>query len=76
VCAKAAPPSHMPRPQVGESVTSGECLQTLDISKALFNILVDITGSYLHTKIGIIAINALLTLNITPSVTDPQNPRY
>jgi WD40 repeat protein len=44
-------------------VSSGECLQTLDIGKALFNISIDITGSYLHTEIGTIVIN-------------PQNPRY
>jgi WD40 repeat protein len=38
-------------------VSSGECLQTLDIGKALFNISVDTTGSYLYTEIGTIAID-------------------
>ena len=51
--------------------SSGECLQTLDIGKALFNISVDTTGSYLHTEMGTIAIDAP-----TPSVPDPQIPRY
>ncbi len=37
--------------------SSGECLQTLDIGKTLFNISVDTTGSYLHTEIGTIAID-------------------
>ncbi|KAF2183663.1 hypothetical protein K469DRAFT_667871 [Zopfia rhizophila CBS 207.26] len=32
--------------------SSGECLQTFKVSKALFNILFDATGSYLHTDIG------------------------
>jgi len=56
--------------------SSGECLQTLSIGKALYNISVDTTGSYLYTEIGTIAINASSTLNIIPSVTDPQNPQY
>src|SRR5271163_72815 len=55
--------------------SSGECLQTLDIGKALFNISVDTTGSYLHTEIGTIAIDASAS-NMTPCVTNPQNPRY
>jgi WD40 repeat protein len=56
--------------------SSGECLQTLGIGKALFNISVDTTSLYLHTEIGTIAIDASLTSNMTPSVTDPQNHRY
>jgi WD40 repeat protein len=56
--------------------SSGECLQTLGISRALFNILVDTTSSYLHTEISTIVVNASLALNMTPSVTGPQNPRY
>ena len=50
--------------------SSGKCLQTLNIGKTLLNILFDTTGSCLHTEIGIIAIN------MTPCVTNPQNPRY
>jgi WD40 repeat protein len=55
--------------------SSGECLQTLNISKALVNISFDATGSYLHTEIGTIAIDASAS-NMTPCVTNPQNPRY
>src|SRR5271156_6138726 len=55
--------------------SSGECLHTLEIGKLLFNISFDTTGSYLYTEIGTIAVNAL-TSNMTPSVTDLQNPRY
>jgi WD40 repeat protein len=57
------------------NTSSGECLQTLDIGKALPNISVDTTGSYLHTEIGAIAIDASAS-NMTPCVTNPQNPRY
>ena len=56
--------------------SSGKCLQTLNISKALFNISFDTTGSCLNTEIGTIAIDTLSASNMTPSVTDPQNPRY
>ena len=57
--------------------SSGACLQTLDIGKSLFNISFDITGSYLHTEIGSIALEASSSLsNRAPSVTDPQSPRY
>ena len=66
--------------------SSGDCLQTLVIGKALFNISFDITSSYLHTEIGIIALEASslssssssssLSLDGVPSVTDPQSPRY
>jgi len=55
--------------------SSGECLQTLEIGKLPFNISFDTTGSCLHTEIGTIAVNAS-TSNMTPSVTDLQNPRY
>src|SRR5947207_1941460 len=56
--------------------SSGECLQTLGIGKALFHISIDTTGSYLHTEIGTIAIDASSASNMTPSITDPPNPRY
>ena len=56
--------------------SSGKCLQTLSVGKALDNISVDTTGLYLYTEIGTIAINASSALNIIPSVTDPQNPQY
>src|SRR2546423_809964 len=55
--------------------SSGKCLHTLEIGKLLFNISFDTTGSCLHTEIGTIAVNAS-TSNMTPSVTDLQNPRY
>ena len=56
--------------------SSGECLQTLEIGKALFNISFDITGSYLHTEIGPIALEASSSSNRALSVTDPQSPQY
>jgi WD40 repeat protein len=64
--------------------SSGECLQTLEIGRVLFNISFDITGSYLHTEIGTIALEASSSSsssssslsNRAPSVTDPQSPRY
>ena len=57
--------------------SSGACLQTLVIGKALFNISFDITGSYLHTEIGTIALKASSSSSSrAPSVTDPQSPRY
>jgi WD40 repeat protein len=49
--------------------SSGECLQTLEVGTELFEVSFDVTGSYLHTEIGVISIDA-------PSVTDPQSPRY
>src|SRR6266516_4342864 len=56
--------------------SSGKCLQTLNIGKVLFNISFDTTGSCLHTEIGTIAIDTSSASNMTPSITDPQNPRY
>ena len=52
-------------------VSSGECLQTLGIGKELYNISFDTISLYLYTKIGTIAIDASLTLNIPLSDTDP-----
>jgi WD40 repeat protein len=54
--------------------SSGECLQTLSIGKARFNISTDTTGLYLHTEIGTIAIDVSTTS--TPSVTDPQSSQH
>jgi WD40 repeat protein len=56
--------------------SSGACLQTLVISKVLFKISFDITGSYLHTEIGTIALGALSLSNRASTVTDPQSPQY
>jgi WD40 repeat protein len=57
--------------------SSGACLQTLKVGKVLRNISFDTTGLYLHTEIGTISINAtLLILNSTPTVTEPENPKY
>src|SRR2546421_398906 len=56
--------------------SSGECLQTLAIGKALSNISFDATGLCLHTEIGTIAINASSASYTTPNVTKPQGPRY
>ena len=44
--------------------SSSECLQTLDISKVLFSISFDITGSYLHIEISTIAVNVSSALNM------------
>ncbi|PVH94223.1 hypothetical protein DM02DRAFT_504605, partial [Periconia macrospinosa] len=57
--------------------SSGECLQTLSIGRALDRISFDITGSYLHTDIGPIEISVPLTLSSPfPSNRGPQNPQY
>jgi WD40 repeat protein len=45
--------------------SSGECLQTLESGRALFNISFDITGSYLHTEIGTIALEASSSLSLS-----------
>jgi WD40 repeat protein len=55
---------------------SGACLQTLETGQTIFSISFDITSSCLHTDIGIIAIDASSTSNMTLSVTHPQNSRY
>jgi WD40 repeat protein len=52
---------------------TSECLQTLDIGKKLYNVAFDTTGSYLHTNIGTIVIDALAS-NMTLNATDPQFP--
>jgi WD40 repeat protein len=51
--------------------SSGKCLQTLEIGKTL-----DATGSYIHTEIGTIAINASPASYTTPNVMKAQGPRY
>ncbi|KIW10919.1 hypothetical protein PV08_10218 [Exophiala spinifera] len=56
--------------------SSGECLQTLNTGKILSNISFDITGSYLCTETGTIAINAPSVSIMAPSVTDPHSPPY
>ena len=57
--------------------SSGACLQTLEVGEVLRNISFDTTGLYLHTEIGTITIGAApLVLSSTPTVTEPENPRY
>jgi WD40 repeat protein len=59
--------------------SSGTCLQTLEIGKALFNISFDPTTLYLRTDIGIIALRALSpssSLNLTTGIEDPRSPQY
>jgi hypothetical protein len=54
-------------------------MQTFGVGKTLVNISFDTTGSYLHTEIGTIVVNACdasSTSNITPRVTGPRNPQY
>ncbi|OCK76682.1 hypothetical protein K432DRAFT_265156, partial [Lepidopterella palustris CBS 459.81] len=55
---------------------SGECLQTLNIGKKIFNVSFDSTGLYLHTDIGVIVLDQSSTSNITPDEREPQNSRY
>ena len=54
--------------------SSGECLQTLEVGRALFRISFDISNSYLYTEIGTIDIlSGSRTLLIN---SEPQNPQY
>jgi len=46
--------------------SSGACLQTLSIGKVLYNISFDITGSCLHTDIGIVAVDTSSASSISP----------
>jgi hypothetical protein len=55
---------------------SGECLQSLDIGKELYNISVDATGSYLNSEIGTIAIDPSSGSNMILSVINPLTPPY
>jgi WD40 repeat protein len=56
--------------------SSGACLQTLMVGRVLRGISFDATGLHLHTELGVIAINAPLTLNTTPIAPKPQGPQY
>ena len=56
--------------------SSGECLQTLEVGKALFRILFDIFNLYLYTEIGAINISALLDLRTLLTNLEPYNPQY
>ncbi|KAF2178769.1 hypothetical protein K469DRAFT_802158, partial [Zopfia rhizophila CBS 207.26] len=61
------------------NASSGECLQTFGIGKAIFNISFDTTDSYLHTESGTIVIDAsdaLSASNMTPNITGSKHPRY
>jgi WD40 repeat protein len=55
---------------------SGACLQRLEIGECLVNISFDLTGSYLHTNIGVIVLGASSSSssNLT-SVADPRSPQ-
>ena len=55
--------------------SSGECLQTLRIGRALQRISFDVTDSYLHTDIGTMDISAL-SGSITPAILKHHNPVY
>jgi WD40 repeat protein len=55
---------------------SGDCLQTLDIGKALSDISFHATDSCLHTEIGAIVISASAISSNTTAVTKPQHPQY
>jgi hypothetical protein len=55
---------------------SGKCQETLGISRAVWNISFDTTGSYLHTEIGAININASSSSTIAANEANPENPLY
>lgn len=55
---------------------SGACLRTLDIGKSLSKISFDTTGSYLHTAIGIIAIDAASVSNAGQDVIEHHTLQY
>jgi hypothetical protein len=57
------------------NVSSGACQQTLDTGRTLHDISFDGSGSYLHSKIGTIALS-LENPNTTSTVETPQPPRY
>jgi WD40 repeat protein len=50
--------------------SSGECLQTLDIGKTLFDISFDVTDAYLHTEIGTIDISAPSGSRTLPTISE------
>ena len=56
--------------------SSGKCLRTLQIGKALLDISFNATGSCLHTEIGSIAISASSPLHAISNTTEPQGPLY
>ena len=59
-----------------QDVSSGEYLQTLEVSKVLFYISFNIFNLYLYTEIGAIDISALLGLRILLTNLKPYNPQY
>jgi hypothetical protein len=56
--------------------SSGACLQTLSIGTVLKNISFNITGSCLHTDIGIVAIDTPSASSIMPDKMEHQHPRH
>ena len=54
----------------------GACLQTLEVGKVLYNISFDVTGSYLHTEIGNVAVDASSTSNEILDGVERHNPQY
>ncbi|KAF2011814.1 hypothetical protein BU24DRAFT_465413 [Aaosphaeria arxii CBS 175.79] len=46
------------------------------MGRTLHNISFNITGSYLYSNIGTIALSSLETPNTTSTVATPQSPRY
>jgi WD40 repeat protein len=57
-------------------VSSGTCLQTLEVGKTFFDISFDATGLYLRTEIGTIDINLSSTSYATLIVAKPNGPQY
>jgi len=54
---------------------SGKCVQTLEVSKTLYNISFDTTDQCLHTEIGAIILDGLLASSMTLSTTASQKSR-
>jgi len=55
---------------------SGACLRTLTIGKTLHRSSFYISGSYVHTEIGTIDINALSDLPLPLTISEPCSPQY
>lgn len=52
-----------------------QCLQTFDMGSILNTLLLDTTGSYLHTDIGTILLDTSLSANTTSIKSLPRSPK-
>jgi hypothetical protein len=60
----------------GSGPPAGECLQTLEVGKLLHNISLDVTGWYIHSEIGKVAVDAPSTSNEILVGVERHNPQY